>query len=85
MNIACIWHLHEGWEKSATTRMLEIAGRLLADHVVTIAPYEQSTVVALTDRVPHTMIENAFDFEELRRPRTRPRSAVRADPGCLSS
>jgi glycosyltransferase involved in cell wall biosynthesis len=81
MGIPCIWHIHEGWERSATSKMLEIAGRLLADHVVTIAPYEHSTVVALTDRVPHTMIENAFDFEELRRSRTRPRSDVRAEFG----
>jgi glycosyltransferase involved in cell wall biosynthesis len=79
MGIPCIWHLHEGWEKSATTRMLVVAGWVLADHVITIAPYEHSTVVALTDRIPHTMIENAFDFEELRQSRTRSRFDVRAE------
>jgi glycosyltransferase involved in cell wall biosynthesis len=81
LGVPCIWHLHEGWERSFTTRCLEFAGRVLADHVINIAPYEQSTVSALTDRVPHTIIENAFDFEELRQSQNRSRDDVRSELG----
>ena len=81
MGIPCIWHLHEGWERSAITKVLEISGRVLADYVITIAPYEQSTVASLTDRVPHTLIESAFDFNELHRSRNRSRHEVRAEFG----
>jgi glycosyltransferase involved in cell wall biosynthesis len=77
----CIWHLHEGWERNMVTNILETAGRFLADHVITIAPYEQSTVVTLTHRVPNTIIENAFDFEELRQSTNRSRADVRAEFG----
>jgi glycosyltransferase involved in cell wall biosynthesis len=81
LGVPCIWHLHEGWERSVTTKALEAAGRVLADHVITIAPYEQSTVAALTDRVPNAIIESAFDFEELRESHNRSPYDVRADFG----
>jgi glycosyltransferase involved in cell wall biosynthesis len=80
----CIWHLHEGWERGTITNILEFTGRALANHVITIAPYEASTV-ALTSRVPHTLIENAFDFKELTLSRNRPRHEVRAEFGVGSS
>jgi glycosyltransferase involved in cell wall biosynthesis len=84
MRIPCIWHLHEAWEKSTITKVLEFTGRTLANHVITIAPYEASTV-ALTGRVPHTLIENAFDFKELTLSRNRFRHEVRAEFGVSPS
>jgi glycosyltransferase involved in cell wall biosynthesis len=81
LGVPCIWHLHEGWERGLTTRCFEIAGRSLADHVINIAPYEQSTVSALTDQVPHSIVENAFDFEDLRQSQSRCRDDVRSEFG----
>jgi glycosyltransferase involved in cell wall biosynthesis len=84
-SIPSVWHLHEGWDRNAISRVLEIAGPFLADHIVTIAPYEQSTVASLTSRVAHTLIEHAFDFSELERSVSRSRQDIREELGIGSS
>jgi hypothetical protein len=72
-SVPCIWHLHEGWDRNVISRVMEVVAPFLVDHIVTIAPYEQSTVASLTNRVAHTLIEHAFDFSELALSVSRPR------------
>jgi glycosyltransferase involved in cell wall biosynthesis len=79
--IPCIWHLHEGWDRSFGMEALRLVGPRLAHHVISIAPYEQSTVRGLTCRVNHSIVEQAFDFKDLQSSRTRSRDDVRREFG----
>jgi glycosyltransferase involved in cell wall biosynthesis len=81
MRIPCIWHLHEGWHKNAVSGLLEHVGPLLTEYVVTIAPFEQSTVAGLTRRVANGMIESAFDFDDLKLSRKCSRQEIRKEFG----
>jgi glycosyltransferase involved in cell wall biosynthesis len=60
-----IWHLHEGLDPGLVSRVLQEVAPWLADHLITMAPFEASTVQSMTNRVDHSMIEGAFAFDEL--------------------
>lgn len=79
--IPCIWHLHESWEPGLLSSTLSALGPLVADHVITIAEYETMTAAKLIARVEHTLVPNAFDFDELGAACTRSAEDVRAEFG----
>lgn len=79
--VPCIWHLHESWEPGFVCGTLSRLGPFVADHVITIAEYETTTAAQLVARVGHTLVPNAFDFDELAAAQKRPSEDVRAEFG----
>jgi glycosyltransferase involved in cell wall biosynthesis len=76
-----VWHLHEGLERGFVSHILEKAARILADHLITMAPYEASTIARMTRQLGHTMIESAFAFDELLASPRRDRDELRNEFG----
>jgi len=76
-----IWHLHEGLAVGVVSQVLQRSASVLTNHVITMAPYEASTVEYMTRQVDHTMIEGAFAFDELLASRKRSGLEIRSEFG----
>jgi glycosyltransferase involved in cell wall biosynthesis len=76
-----IWHLHEGLAAGLVSQVLQRSASVLTNHVITMAPYEASTIEYMTRHVEHTMIEGAFAFDELLASRKRSDIEIRAELG----
>jgi len=83
--VPCVWHLHESWQPGFLSEILTQAGHLFANHVITIAEYETGTVSRLIRRTGHTLILNAFDFDQLGASQKRAAGDVRAEFGVTSN